>query len=110
MVIFSSTKSLSPLLPSVLLLAIFSAGHGVQVKGHGVLYVSHSHNTYAKSSMGTNAYIIAVDLVTGKILWRSAPLVANASNFTSAPTLPIINSGCSEIRSDPAVTKIRPLR
>jgi len=47
----------------------------------GVLYVSHSHNTYAKSSMGMNAYITAVDLVTGKILWRSAPLVANGSNF-----------------------------
>lgn len=47
----------------------------------GVLYVSHAHNTYAKSSMGMNAYLTAVDLATGKLLWRSAPLVSNVENF-----------------------------
>jgi len=47
----------------------------------GVLYVTHAHNTYAKSSMGMNAYITAVDLATGKLLWRSAPLVSNVGNF-----------------------------
>ena len=46
-----------------------------------VLYVSHSHPTYAKSSGGKNAFITAIDLKTGKLLWRSAPLVSNASNF-----------------------------
>lgn len=47
----------------------------------GVLYVSHAHNTYAKSSMGMNAYITAVEVATGKLLWRSAPLVSNGESF-----------------------------
>lgn len=47
----------------------------------GVLYVAHAHRTYAKSSGGRNAYISALDLATGRLRWRSAPLVANARNF-----------------------------
>lgn len=47
----------------------------------GILYVSHGHRTYAKSSGGMNAFITAIDIKTGKLLWRSAPLVSNASNF-----------------------------
>jgi hypothetical protein len=47
----------------------------------GVLYVSTGHRTYASSSGGANAYISALDLETGELLWRSAPLVANAGNF-----------------------------
>ena len=47
----------------------------------GVLYVSHGHRTYAKSSGGMNAYITAIDLTWGELIWRSAPLVSNASNF-----------------------------
>ncbi|MGB7413972.1 MAG: protein kinase [Thermosynechococcaceae cyanobacterium] len=46
-----------------------------------VLYVSHGHNTYAKSSGGINAYITAIDLETKNVLWHSPPLVANATNF-----------------------------
>ena len=46
-----------------------------------VLYVSHGHRTYAKSSHGMNAYITAIDIRNGKPLWHSAPLVANATNF-----------------------------
>ncbi|WP_167956520.1 PQQ-binding-like beta-propeller repeat protein [Anaerosporobacter faecicola] len=46
-----------------------------------VLYVSNSHDTYAKSSYNMNAYITAIDLSTYKILWRSSPLVANCTNF-----------------------------
>ena len=46
-----------------------------------ILYVSHAHNTYAESSGGMNAYISAIDLDTSLLIWRSAPLVANASNF-----------------------------
>ena len=45
------------------------------------LYVAHAHNTYARSSRGMNAYLTAVDTRRGRVLWRSAPLVANASNF-----------------------------
>jgi hypothetical protein len=47
----------------------------------GVLFVSTGHRTYAKSSGGQNAYISAVNLETGELYWRSAPLVANAANF-----------------------------
>ncbi|GAB4544165.1 MAG: hypothetical protein Tsb0014_38150 [Pleurocapsa sp.] len=46
-----------------------------------ILYFSHSHSTYAKSSSGMNAYLTALDLKTNQILWRSQPLVCNASNF-----------------------------
>ena len=46
-----------------------------------ILYVSHGHNTYAKSSHGMNAYVTAIDTRTGKSLWHSPPLVSNAANF-----------------------------
>lgn len=47
----------------------------------GVLYVSHSHTTYAKSSNNMNAYITAIDLSDMNILWRSDALVCNSKNF-----------------------------
>jgi hypothetical protein len=46
-----------------------------------ILYVSHGHNTYARSSRGMNAYITAIDLISQKPLWTSQPLVSNTSNF-----------------------------
>jgi hypothetical protein len=46
-----------------------------------VLYISHSHNTYAASSKGMNAYITAISLKDYRVMWRSAPLVSNAANF-----------------------------
>ena len=51
-----------------------------EVQG-GVLFISHGHNTYARSSKGMTAYITALDLRSGELRWRSAPLVAGASNF-----------------------------
>lgn len=47
----------------------------------GILYVSNGHHTYASSSKGKNAYLTAIDVKKGKVLWRSRPLVANANNF-----------------------------
>jgi len=47
----------------------------------GVLYVSHGHRTYAKSSGGKNAFISAIEVESGRLLWQSAPLVANSLNF-----------------------------
>jgi hypothetical protein len=47
----------------------------------GVLYVSSSHRTYARSSAGRNAYVSALDPASGRLLWQSRPLVANATNF-----------------------------
>lgn len=48
---------------------------------HGVLYVSTGHRTYAASSRGKNAFLSAIDLGTGQLLWQSAPLVCNAQSF-----------------------------
>jgi hypothetical protein len=50
----------------------------------GILYVQNAHLTYARSSYGQNAYITAIDVKTGKRLWRSKALVANARNFVVA--------------------------
>lgn len=47
----------------------------------GVLYVSNGHRTYASESKGKNAYLTAIDLKTGKVLWRTRPLAANTRNF-----------------------------
>jgi hypothetical protein len=47
----------------------------------GVLYVATGHRTYARSSRGKNAFLSALGLKTGRLLWRSDPLVANANNF-----------------------------
>jgi hypothetical protein len=57
------------------------------------LYVSHSHNTYARSSKGMNAYLTALDTRTGRVLWRSRPLVSNASNFELAGGLVVAGYG-----------------
>lgn len=46
-----------------------------------ILYVSNSHNTYAKSSNNMNAYITAIDLRDMSILWRTDALVCNSRNF-----------------------------
>jgi hypothetical protein len=46
-----------------------------------ILYVSHGHSTYAKSSFGMNAYVSAINVRSMKALWHSAPLVSNAHNF-----------------------------
>jgi len=51
------------------------------VETEGILYVSHGHSTYARESKGQNAYVTAIDPKTDEILWRSPPLVANASTF-----------------------------
>ncbi|MBW2460894.1 MAG: PQQ-binding-like beta-propeller repeat protein [Deltaproteobacteria bacterium] len=47
----------------------------------GVLYISHAHRTYAAESGGRNAYLSAIDLPTGQLLWRTGPLVSNVRSF-----------------------------
>ncbi len=47
----------------------------------GILYVSNSHNTYAKSSNNMNAYITAIDLADMSVIWRTDALVSNSNNF-----------------------------
>ena len=51
------------------------------VADDGILYVSHYHNTYAKSAPH-NAYITAYDMNDNfKVLWRTKPLTCNSNNF-----------------------------
>lgn len=45
-----------------------------------VLFISTSHLTYAESAP-SNAYITAVDLSDGTVLWKTAPLTCNSYNF-----------------------------
>jgi outer membrane protein assembly factor BamB len=52
-----------------------------EVAADGTLYVSSFHNTYSRSSGGQNGYITALDPLTGKLKWRSAPLTCNTRNF-----------------------------
>lgn len=63
------------------------------VEDGGTLYVSHGHNTYARSSKGMNAYLTALDTRTGRVLWRSRPLVSNAANFELAGDLLVTGYG-----------------
>ena len=58
-----------------------------------ILYFSHSHSTYAKSSKGMNAYLTALDRNTNQILWRSQPLVCNANNFVVIDSVIICGYG-----------------
>ena len=48
------------------------------------LFVATAYNGYAKLARGNNAYLNAIDLPSGKLLWRSRPLVCNATNFVIA--------------------------
>lgn len=48
---------------------------------NGILYISHSHRTYAKSSNGANGFISAIRINDNKLLWRTSSLVSNARNF-----------------------------
>lgn len=54
---------------------------GVKLEDDGkTLYVSISHNTYA-SFNSENAYIVAIDMDTMQVIWKSENLVSNAHNF-----------------------------
>ena len=48
-----------------------------------ILYVEIGHNEYSSNEMNSN-YIVAIDLDTKEVLFRSEPLVANAGNFLIA--------------------------
>lgn len=45
-----------------------------------ILYVSVGHNGYA-SVESQSSYIVAIDINTNDVIWRSDPLVSNANNF-----------------------------
>ncbi len=45
------------------------------------LYVSHGHNTYARSSKGMTGYVTAINIKDHGVLWTSPALISNAKNF-----------------------------
>ena len=47
----------------------------------GVLYVANAHRTYASTTSNRNGYLTALDPETGRVLWQSPSLVANADGF-----------------------------
>jgi hypothetical protein len=47
----------------------------------GMVYVATGINGYSKEVQGKTGYLSALDSKTGKLLWQSTPLVANAMNF-----------------------------
>ncbi|MCX4247996.1 hypothetical protein [Paraliomyxa miuraensis] len=47
----------------------------------GVLFVCTYHMTYASSTGGLNAFITALELRSGELLWQSEPLVCNVQDF-----------------------------
>ena len=59
----------------------------------GVLYVETTHLGYASTSKGRNAYLTAVDIATGRILWRTPGLVANAGTFVVTGNLIVSGYG-----------------
>lgn len=46
----------------------------------GILYISTGHRTYSDSCPETG-YITAIDIETGKVLWKSAPRMCNSDTF-----------------------------
>lgn len=51
-----------------------------QLEG-GVLFLCTYHPTYASSTGGKNAYLTAIAVGSGELLWQSDPLVCNTRNF-----------------------------
>jgi serine/threonine protein kinase len=45
------------------------------------LYVSHGHNTYARSSKGMTGYVSAINIKDHRVLWSSPALISNGDNF-----------------------------
>jgi hypothetical protein len=46
-----------------------------------ILYVSHGHNTYARSSKGRTGYVTAINIKDNRVLWTSPALISNSRNF-----------------------------
>lgn len=61
----------------------------------GVLYVSLGHNGYA-SEEPWSSYMVAIDMKTDTVLWRSEPQVSNAANFQIVDDTIICGYGFTE--------------
>jgi hypothetical protein len=66
----------------------------------GVLYVTHYHRTYASSSGGHNAYVSALDLASGQLLWQTRPLVSNVQSFAVVGDVIVTGYGFTDEKDD----------
>lgn len=53
------------------------AVENVQIE-NDILYATVGHSTYASSSSGYNAYLVAIDLNSQKVKWMTKPLTSNS--------------------------------
>jgi serine/threonine protein kinase len=60
------------------------------------LYVSHGHNTYARSSKGMTGYVTAINIKDNRVLWTSPALISNAKNFEIVDDYLITGYGFTE--------------
>lgn len=58
-----------------------------------VLYVETTHLGYASTSKGRNAYLTSIEISSGRILWRTPGLVANAQTFVVIGNLIVTGYG-----------------
>lgn len=65
-----------------------------------ILYVSHMHRTYAATTQGQNAYLSAIDMSTGALVWRSAPLEANTRTFAVVGDVIVTGYGFTDEKDD----------
>jgi hypothetical protein len=71
----------------------------------GVLYVEHRQSDDTKDAKGQAGYLTALDVTTGDMLWRSAPLVASARTFALARGAVVCGYGSTTFVLDRATGK-----
>ena len=77
-----------------------------------LLVVQTNHLGYAADSGGRNGYLTGIDLASGRVVWRSASLVANAGNFLVVRGLVVSGYGFTAEKDwlyliDPANGRVR---
>jgi hypothetical protein len=65
-----------------------------------LLYLSNGHRTYASSTGGRNAYLSAIDMTNRALIWRSAPLEANARTFAVVGDVIVTGYGFTDEKDD----------
>ena len=77
-----------------------------------VLVVQTNHLGYAADSGGRNGYLTGIDIASGRVVWRSPSLVANAGNFLVVRGLIVAGYGFTAEKDwlylvDPATGRVR---
>lgn len=81
----SAVVVLDPLGDSLGALEISAWPHDQEIRWaqqqDGVLYLCTGHMGYASTTGGRNAFLTAIELGSGELLWQSEPLVCNSHDF-----------------------------